>query len=90
MFILGFQYVAHTLTLTLIRQEYEYENTIISKYILYNYELYKLIIKIYVHKYVLYYFLEHKNVFHDWFKIIYFLFYNYNKKLYNKFKFLEN
>jgi len=34
-------------------------------YILYNYELYKLIIKIYVHKYVLDYIFEEKNVLHD-------------------------
>jgi len=32
-------------------------------YILYNYELYKLTIKIYVQKYVLDYFLEQKDVF---------------------------
>jgi len=43
-------------------------------YILYNYELYKLTIKIYGSKYVLNYFLEQKDVFHDWFKMIYFLF----------------
>jgi len=43
-------------------------------YILYNYELYELTIKIYVHKYVLDYFLEQKDVFHYWFTRIYFLF----------------
>jgi len=34
-------------------------------YILYNYELNKLTIKIYVYKYVLDYILEQKDVFHD-------------------------
>ena len=53
-------------------------------YILYNYELYKLTIKIYVHKYVSDYFQKQKDIFHDWFTRICFLFYNHNKKLYNK------
>ena len=43
-------------------------------YKLYNYELYKLTIKIYMHKYVLDYFLERKDFFHDWFTKICFLF----------------
>jgi len=48
-------------------------------------------IKIYVHKYVSDYFFKHKDVFFmtdsKWF-VSYF--HNYNKKLYNKFKFLKN
>jgi len=58
-------------------------------YILYNYKLYKLTMKIYVHKYVSTFFWQ-KNVFHCWFKRIVSYFYNRNKNLYNKFEFLEN
>ena len=49
-------------------------DTEIQIYILYNYELYKLTINIYVHKYVSDYFMEQKDVFHDWFTDICFLF----------------
>jgi len=57
----------------------------IQIYILYNYELYKLTIKIYVHKYVLVLFFSINS-----FKRIVTYFYNHTKNLYNKFEFLKN
>jgi len=70
-----------------IRIIFKIYDTKIRIYILYNYELYKLIIKIYVHKYV------SKNI---WTRKMFFIagskrfvpyFPNHNKNLYNKFKF---
>ena len=58
-------------------------------YILYNYELYKLTIKIYVHKYVSVSF-SIKLFFMTDIKGFVLYVYNYNKNLYNKFEFLEN
>jgi len=58
-------------------------------YILYNYELYKLTIKIYVHKYVSIFF-SRKMFLMIFSKEFVLYFYNHNKFLYNKFEFLEN
>jgi len=58
-------------------------------YILYNYKLYKLIIKIYVYKYNSI-FLAEKIFLMTGSKEFVFYFYNHNKILYNKFEFLEN
>jgi len=53
-------------------------------YILYNYELYKLTIKIYLHKYILDYFLKQKDVFMTDSQGFVSYFYNHNNNLYNK------
>ena len=56
-------------------------------YILYNYELYKLTINIDVHNYISYFFKNRKMFFIIGSKEFILYFYNYNKNLYNKFKF---
>jgi len=58
-------------------------------YILYNYELYKLVIKIYAHKNVSIFF-SIKMYFMTGSKGFVPYFYNHNKNLYNKFEFLKN
>ena len=58
-------------------------------YILYNFELYKLKMNIYVQKYVPYSFGSKKIFFMTDSKEC-FYFYNHNKNLYNKFEFLES
>jgi len=52
--------------------------------ILYNYELYKLTIEIYMHKYVPDYFLEQKMFFMTGSQGFVSYFYNHNNNLYNK------
>jgi len=59
-------------------------------YILYNFELYKLKINIYVQKYVSDSFGSKKIFFMTSSKEFVPYFYNHNKNLYNKFEFLEN
>jgi len=59
-------------------------------YILYNYELYKLTIKIYLLKYVSIFFRSSKMFFKAGLKGFVLYFYNHIKNLYNKFEFLEN
>jgi len=56
-------------------------------YILYNYELYKLTIKIYVHKYVSDIFWSKKMFFLAGSKGFVSYFYNYNRNSYKKFEF---
>jgi len=62
----------------------------IEIYILYNYELYKLTINIYVYKYVSYFFGSRKMFFMTLSKEFVPYFHNHNKNLYNEFEFLEN